>query len=107
MNATIPNDDHILRLACAEFEQRHRIVLRLMALKHDTDGEMIRLVSAMEHRREAIDAIQNLRATTIEGHRSKAKVALEVLRPANAAEYDLDDEFVRSVLRDFVGSVWS
>jgi hypothetical protein len=102
MNATIPNDDHILRLACAEFEQRHRIVLRLMALKHDTDGEMIRLVSAMEHRREAIDAIQNLRATTIEGHRAKAKVALEVMRPASAAEYDLDDEFVRSVLRGFV-----
>ena len=104
MNATIPNDDHILRLACAEFEQRHKVVLRLMALKHDTDGEMIRLVSAMEHRRAAIDAIQALPATTIEGHRAKAKVALDVLRPATAAEHDLDDEFIPAVLRDFVGS---
>jgi hypothetical protein len=86
------------------FAQRHKVVLRLMALKHNTDGEMIRLVAAMEHRRAAIDAIQALPAATIEGHRAKAKVALEVMRRATAAEYDLDDEFVRSVLRDFVGS---
>ena len=44
-----PPDDHILRLACVEFQNRHKVMLRLMELKHTTDAEMIRLVSAMGH----------------------------------------------------------
>jgi hypothetical protein len=102
METTIPNDDHILRLACAEFEQRHRIVLRLMALKHSTDAEMRRLVAALEHRREAIDAIQALPVTTIEGHREKMWVSLDIW--SLTSEDDIDDQFVRTVVRGFVES---
>ena len=100
MNA--PPDDHILKLACVEFQNRHKIVLRLMELKHSTDGEMRRLVAALEHRREALDAIEALPAKTVEGHRAKMRIALDIWTPLD--DDDIDVQFVRAVVRGFVES---
>ena len=63
---------------------------------------MRRLVAALEHRREAIDAIRALPVTTIEGHRAKMRVALDIWTPAS--DDDIDVQFVRAVLREFVES---
>jgi hypothetical protein len=100
MNA--PPDDHILKLACVEFQNRHKVMLRLMELKHNTDSEMKRLVAALEHRRAALDAILALPAKTIEGHREKMRVALGIWSPTS--EDDIDDQFARTVMQQFVGS---
>ena len=102
MSANIPNDDHILKLACVEFQNRHKVMLRLMALKHTTDAEMKRLVAALEHRRAALDAILALPAKTIKGHREKMRVALDIWSPT--IEDDIDDQFARAVMQEFVGS---
>jgi hypothetical protein len=102
MSANIPNDDHILRALCNEFQNRHKVMLRLMALEHTTDAEMKRLVAALEHRREALDAILALPAKTIKGHREKMRVALDIWSPT--IEDDIDDQFARAVMQEFVGS---
>jgi hypothetical protein len=102
MNATISDDDYILLALCNEFQNRHKVMLRLMALKHDSDSEMKRLVAALEHRRAALDAILALPAKTIEGHREKMRVALDIWSPTS--EDDIDDQFARAVMQEFVGS---
>jgi hypothetical protein len=99
MSATT-NDDHILAMMCHEFAQRHTIVLRLMALKNDGENEIKCLCAALQRRRDAIDALQRLDATTIAGHRAKARVALDIMGPAS--NDDADDEFIRSVLLNFI-----
>jgi hypothetical protein len=80
-------------------------MLRLMELKHNTDSEMKRLVAALEHRRAALDAILALPAKTTEGHREKMRVALDIWSPTS--EDDIDDQFARAVMQDFVGSAGS
>ena len=58
----------------------------------------------MEHRRAALDAILALPAKTIEGHREKMRGRAGDYATVTAAEDDIDDEFARAVMQEFVGS---
>jgi hypothetical protein len=72
----------------------------LMALKHDGENEIKCLCAALQRRRDAIDALQRLGPTTLQGHRAKMRVALDVMGPAS--NDDADDEFIRATLLSFI-----